>query len=216
MYEGETIYLPPRYGRIGFGRTEIIHILLAIAALTFAFTVAFYGDVFISVDRLDVVAVGLALVISFIIVLTGFLAHELAHKFVAQRNGAWAEFRIFPLGLIMALVFSFAGFLFAAPGAVYIQGNVTKRQNGIISVTGPLTNLVLGGAFLAGWMLIPGIGIIGAIFGQIGIVNLFFAAFNLIPIPPLDGFKVASWNIGVYIALMGTAVILLLVAFGVI
>lgn len=216
MYDGETIYLPPRYGRIRFGKTETIHILAAVAALTFAFAVVFYRRVFTAFGSIEVFALVAAIGISFIIVLTGFLAHELAHKFMAQRNGAWAEFRVFPLGLIMALVFSFTGFLFAAPGAVYIQGNITKRQNGIISLAGPMTNLVLGGTFLAGWLLFPASGMISVIFAQIGIVNLFFAAFNLIPIPPFDGSKVASWNIGIYIATLGAAVILLLIGYGVI
>jgi len=213
---GETIYLPPGYGRIRFGRTEAIHILMAVAVLTLAFAIFFYGGVLMPFESIDFVAFGLALGISFVIVLTGFLLHELAHKFVAQRNGAWAEFRVFPLGLILALVFSFAGFVFAAPGAVYIQGNISRRQNGTISLAGPLTNLVLGGLFLAGWLLIPGTGSLAIVFAQVGIVNLIFAAFNLIPIPPFDGSKVASWNIGIYLATLGAAVLLLLVGFRVI
>jgi Zn-dependent protease len=48
------------------------------------------------------------------------------------------------------------------------------------------------------------------------LVNLLFAAFNLIPIPPFDGSKVASWNIGVYLGILAVAVLLLLVGFGVI
>ena len=47
--------------------------------------------------------------ISLVAVSTGFLMHELMHKFVAQRYGAWAEFRVFPLGLMMAILFSFFG-----------------------------------------------------------------------------------------------------------
>jgi len=216
MYDGETIYLPPRYGRIRFGKTETIHILVAVAVLTFAFTIVFYRGVFAAFESIDAFAFAAAIGISFIIVLTGFLTHEMAHKFMAQRNGAWAEFRVFPMGLIMTLIFSFTGFLFAAPGAVYIQGDITRRQNGIISLAGPLTNLVLGGVFLAGWLLFPAGGTISVIFAQIGIVNLFFAAFNLIPIPPFDGSKVVSWNVGIYITTLGAAVILLLIAYGVI
>ena len=216
MYGSETIYLPSGYGRIRFGRVETIHILIAVAVLTFAFAMVFYGGILTAFEAVDIIAFAVALGISFVIVLTGFLLHELAHKFVAQRNGAWAEFRIFPLGLILALIFSFTGFVFAAPGAVYIQGNIRRRQNGIISLAGPLTNLVLGGFFLAGWLLIPGTGLLVLVLGQVGMVNLFFAAFNMIPIPPFDGSKVASWNIGVYLAVLAVAVLLLLVGFGVI
>jgi Zn-dependent protease len=216
MYGSETVYLPTRYGGIRFGRTETIHIFIAVAVLTFAFAMVFYGGVLTAFEGVEVIAFAVALGVSFVIVLTGFLLHELAHKFVAQRNGAWAEFRIFPLGLIMALIFSLTGFVFAAPGAVYIQGNISRRQNGIISLAGPLTNLVIGGLFLAGWLLIPGTGLLIFVLGQVGLVNLLFAAFNLIPIPPFDGSKVASWNIGVYLGILAVAVLLLLVGFGVI
>jgi Zn-dependent protease len=216
MYGSETVYLPTRYGGIRFGRTETIHILIAVAVLTFAFAMVFYGGVLTAFEGVEVIAFAVALGVSFVIVLTGFLLHELAHKFVAQRNGAWAEFRIFPLGLIMALIFSLTGFVFAAPGAVYIQGNISRRQNGIISLAGPLTNLVIGGLFLVGWLLIPGTGLLIFVLGQVGLVNLLFAAFNLIPIPPFDGSKVASWNIGVYLGILAVAVLLLLVGFGVI
>ncbi|MGD0056972.1 MAG: site-2 protease family protein [Methanomassiliicoccales archaeon] len=215
MYGNETVYLPPGYGRIRFGRLEKVHILVAVAVLTFAFAMVFYGGILTSFAGIDVFAFAIALGISFVIVLTGFLLHELAHKFVAQRNGAWAEFRIFPLGLILALIFSFTGFVFAAPGAVYIQGNISRRQNGIISLAGPLTNLVLGGLFLTGWMLIPGTGPLVLVLRWVGIVNLFFAAFNMIPIPPFDGSKIVSWNIGVYLAVLLTAVLLLLLGLGV-
>jgi Zn-dependent protease len=39
--------------------------------------------------------------------------------------------------------------------------------------------------------------------------------FNLIPFPPLDGWKVASWNIAVYALVMGASVIMLLTSMGI-
>src|SRR5438034_2549449 len=44
--------------------------------------------------------------LSMIVIGTGFLGHELAHKFTAQRYGAWAEFRLWTIGAIMTLVFA--------------------------------------------------------------------------------------------------------------
>jgi Zn-dependent protease len=216
MFGSETICIPEGYGRIRFGRTEMLHILIAVLVLTFAFTIFIYLGMDHHFTDVDVFALTLSFGMSFVIVVTGFLLHELAHKFVAQRYGAWAEFRIFPIGLFLALAFSFLGFVFAAPGAVYIQGNISKRQNGLISLAGPFTNLAFGGAFLLGWMLLPAEGDLSSVLSWVGLVNLFFAAFNLLPIPPFDGSKVIKWNIGVYAIVLAVTIVLLSVGFGVI
>jgi len=77
----------------------------------------------------------------------GFLLHELAHKIVAQRFGQVAGFRADYGMLFIAVVSALAGFLFAAPGAVYHQGRITERQNGLIALAGPVMNLLLAIAF---------------------------------------------------------------------
>ena len=74
----------------------------------------------------------------------GFVFHELAHKFVAVRYGFFAEFKMWVEGLIFALAMAFLiGFVFVAPGAVYIHGeHISREQNGKISIAGPLVNIV--------------------------------------------------------------------------
>jgi len=132
----------------------------------------------------------------------GFVLHELAHKFVAVRYGFYAEFRMWLEGLIFALVTAFLlGFVFVAPGAVYIHGeHITREQNGKISIAGPLVNIVMALIFLA---LTPFItknptDIMGFIFMTIVvygfIINSILAAFNLIPLGIFDGAKVLRWN----------------------
>ena len=132
----------------------------------------------------------------------GFVLHELAHKFVAVRYGFYAEFRMWLEGLIFALVTAFLlGFVFVAPGAVYIHGeHISREQNGKISIAGPLVNIVLALIFLA---LTPFItknptDIMGFIFMTIVvygfIINSILAAFNLIPLGIFDGAKVLRWN----------------------
>ena len=113
-------------------------------------------------------------------------------------------------GLIFALVTAFAvGFVFVAPGAVYIHGNYIKNsENGKISLAGPATNIILALLFLSIPMffqnsLLVGIGILGAT------VNSFLAFFNLIPFSMLDGAKIFRWNPVIWIAIMGIAVMLL-------
>ena len=148
------------------------------------------------------------MIISLVVVSTGFALHELAHKFVAQKYGCWAEFRYSTQGLLIALLLAFvAGFLFAAPGAVYIIGQIDKRQNGIISIAGPLTNvavtLVMIPFYLWGsfWIYTTAYWVI--------FFNTLLALFNMIPIMPLDGAKVLKWNIGIYIvAVIGMGALL--------
>src|SRR3989344_3485369 len=139
----------------------------------------------------------LALLISAVGVGTGFILHELAHKYVAIHYGAHAEFRMWQSCLILALVLpivTFGQFLFAAPGAVYIYGtNITRKQNGIISVAGPITNILIAIFFIMLIVIFPK-STIGQISGYAAQINFFLAFFNLIPIGPLDGTKVFAWS----------------------
>jgi Zn-dependent protease len=205
MYDQNTIHIPSGYGKIRFGKAEIRHIFLAVGALTLAFTLSFLRSSLVGLS--DVEFILYALGTSFVAVLTGFMLHELAHKVVAQRNGAWAEFQVYPLGLVFAVVTALIGFLFAAPGAVKIQGSMSRKQNGLISIAGPLTNLSLGVLFLAvGLWMQNGLLAIGLYW--IGSVNTLLAVFNMLPISPLDGSKVLKWSVPVYAVTFGTTVLL--------
>jgi Zn-dependent protease len=147
---------------------------------------------------------------SAVIVCTSFVMHELAHKFVAQRFGAWAEYRMFPFGLLIALALSFSGFLFAAPGAVYISGHIDKRMNGKISAAGPAVNIVIG--VVAAALAYVTDGLVSSVLWIMALINAFFAVFNMIPIMPFDGSKIYRWNVAVYLLMMAAAVALFAVA----
>jgi Zn-dependent protease len=175
-----------------FSQREVRDILIAWAALALAFTIAYSGGV-LGGALLAGGGLILLFVVSFVAVGSGFVLHELMHKFTAERYGYWAEFRMWVMGIVLALITSTLGFIFAAPGATYISGyNVSVRQNGIISLAGPATNVVIAFIFLL--VRTVGTGIIYDI-GLIGFpVNLFLATFNMIPLMPLDGAKVFHWN----------------------
>ena len=145
-------------------------------------------------------------VIAFFTAGTGFLFHEMMHKYVAQNYGLFAEFRASYKMLWLAILFSFFGFIIAAPGAVFIKGLITKEKNGKISLAGPLTNLVLAFIFLILILIFNISGIFGAFLSFGLTINSLLAAFNMIPSMPFDGKKVIDWNKNVYFSITALAV----------
>src|SRR3989344_8579849 len=128
--------------RMRFSRTELQHLLRAWIVISLAFALFNSGGFSLSPAFL------VAAIISAITVGVGFLLHELMHKYFAQKYGCRAEFRAFDFMLLIAFVMSFFGFIFAAPGGVFIQGNVNAARSGRISAAGPATNIVLAAAFI--------------------------------------------------------------------
>ncbi len=148
--------------------------------------------------------------ISLLTVGIGFILHEMAHKFTAIRYGYWAEFRKDNSMLLIAVALaSLVGFVFAAPGATIIYSNsvsgrgLTRRENGIISASGPVVNLLLCIPFAVLVLIGGGLGNLLTQIGVFGIqINAMIAAFNLLPISILDGRKVMAWNIPVFALLI--------------
>ena len=184
--------------------TEIKHLLIAWLAIAFAFTII--------LQRWYTLNLILIFIISAVTVGFAFIFHELAHKVVAQRYGAWSEFRMAPSMLLLAILTAFFGFIFAAPGAVMIfNPYLTREENGKISLAGPMVNMILAFFFLALFRLVP-TGIFSWI-GRFGVmINAWLAVFNLIPIGVLDGRKVLAWNKGVYSVALGIAISMLVVS----
>ncbi|MDP3742516.1 MAG: M50 family metallopeptidase [Candidatus Micrarchaeota archaeon] len=170
-----------------FELDEVLHILVSVITISIAFAIAWTRSTTFDAEFLQTAGMILLTVGS------GFVLHELAHKFTAIHYGAHARYQAWTLGLLLAVVMAFAvGFVFAAPGAVYIYGNhITREQNGKISIAGPLTNLALGFIFLLVGFALPAFASIASLGAN---VNFFLGAFNLLPFFPMDGQKVYSWN----------------------
>jgi Zn-dependent protease len=153
----------------------------------------------------------IASIIALVIVLViAFTVHEFAHAFVAYRLGdptAKNQGRLSfdprrHLDVIGTLMVLAVGFGWAKPVPVnpyYLRGN-PKTSMAIVAVAGPLSNLALailaalsvrlaGQEFFLSYssFFIPSPRELILIFIQLNVLLLFF---NLIPIPPLDGFKV--------------------------
>ncbi len=146
--------------------------------------------------------------ISFLIVLIfAFAYHELAHAVTADRLGdptprSYGRITLNPFanldrtGMILALLIGF-GWAYTPINPNYLRGN-PRRSFAIVAIAGPLANLLM--ALLCGLPIRLGLVEITApgeilpslySFLTFGVYyNLLLFAFNLIPIPPLDGFRI--------------------------
>lgn len=144
-----------------------------------------------------------------VVLLFSVIVHEVAHGYVALRNGdPTARMlgritlnpipHIDPIGTVLLpllLLFSGAGIIFgwAKPVPVnplnyrnYRWGEIT------VSAAGPLSNLALAVIFSYILRLGPiNLGLMKMALWGVQI-NIFLALFNLIPIPPLDGSHILS------------------------
>lgn len=191
-----------------FTLSEVRDLLIAFFFISLCFGILYSGrDMNALANILPMVMVGVGL---------GFILHELGHKFVSMRHGYWAEFKIWPQGILFALVTSFFGFVFAAPGAVYTYANyITDEINGKISVAGPVVNIILALIFLliATWVYPSAFtdqnAVTVFIVCTLGYsINSYLAVFNMLPIGNLDGSKVMRWNFGIWIIVIGIAAVM--------
>lgn len=184
-----------------FSELEKKELFKAWVAISFAFSIMMGGfSNFYSFIIMSAFTVGV-----------GFLFHEIAHKFAAQKYNCWAEFRADNKMLFLMILMSFMGVLFAAPGAVMIHGNITKRRNGIISMWGPLTNFILAIIFLVIFFFtsFKTLGFFGAY------INSILGMFNMIPFMNIDGKKILVWNKGVYYSMVSLGVVLVFISFNI-
>jgi Zn-dependent protease/CBS domain-containing protein len=115
-------------------------------------------------------------VIAAVLFLASLLAHELAHAVVAQRLGVRVE------GITL--------WLFGGVARLSGVGN-SPRAELAITIVGPLTSLVLGGAFLLIGQAFGGsANLAGTAASWLGLINLILAIFNLLPAFPLDGGRI--------------------------
>ncbi len=110
--------------------------------------------------------------------LVSIVFHELWHSLVARRFGL-------PMKGITLFIFGGVSEMTDEPKSPKVEF--------LMAIAGPLSSVVLGGAFLilgllgrnAGWA--PSAT---GVFGWLGIINLILAGFNLVPAFPLDGGRV--------------------------
>jgi Zn-dependent protease len=184
-----------------FSSRELRDLAVAWVALGVAFAIFFAGGGRRAVAMLAEEGLIQPLLVSLVTAGLGFLLHELAHKVVAVRFDQIAEFRADYGMLFLAVMSALVGFLFAAPGAVHHRGRLTEREHGLIALAGPVTNGLLALVFAPVYVLglLAGSPLLSLIGGRGVAINLFLAAFNLIPFGALDGKTVLGWSKVVFV-----------------
>lgn len=137
------------------------------------------------------------------VVLIAITIHEVAHGWVAFRLGDPTPklqnrltlnpiSHLDPLGALLLLI---AGFGWAKPVEVnpyYFKGD---RRKGMmyVALAGPVANVLVAILGVIVYNLFGGFGFLGRLFfNNLVMINIYLAAFNLLPVPPLDGSKILA------------------------
>ncbi len=145
-------------------------------------------------------------------IVIGLAFHEFAHAFVADRLGDNTPrlqgrvtlnpmAHIDPVGFVALL---FVGFGWGVPVEIDPRSFKNRRRDELmVSLAGVVMNLLLAIVFTLVLKIFisvtgvwPGMGTIPEIAGQIIVyviwINLVLMVFNLLPVPPLDGFNIIT------------------------
>jgi Zn-dependent protease len=158
---------------------------------------------------------------TYVVLLFSLSVHESAHAWMAHKLGDDTALRegrvslnplvhIDPIGtVLLPLLQIFTGLLLIgwAKPTPYDPANfrrdVTMRSGHmLVAGAGPVSNLILAVLFTFAFFVIVRTGVIedprNPVVTMVGLgiqMNVILALFNLVPIPPLDGSKVASYGL---------------------
>ena len=190
---------------------------------------------------IDMPPVGVALVIAILVISLGI--HEAAHAWVADKCGDstardLGRITLNPMAhidpimtiVLPTILFMTTGFVFGGAKPVPVVFHNLRsplRDMALVALAGPISNILIGIVLALSVKLTDELGIwsrdaLGTQVLQFGVyLNLLLAAFNMIPIPPLDGSRVMAWLLpsslrSSYVALerFGLIIVILLISQG--
>lgn len=147
------------------------------------------------------------------------IPHELAHRWSARKMGCYSRYVLDPTGLLLTLITAipFIPFKIIMPGYTLVVSHQydpleNKRINGVVSLAGPITNILFASISYFAVVLCLKQSICSWFALNFAywsaLLNSWVAFFNLLPIPPLDGSKIISWKPILWILSFGFSIIL--------
>jgi hypothetical protein len=196
-----------------FEKQEWVGLLIAIIVTAFIFSFRDWGDEFFDL------VVGLTnLFLMLIITALTFTFRISCQKIYALGQGYKVRFKVWNLGLIIALVITFLSFgtlplvlVGSAVAALMIKQRLGEFRygfsyldNAIISFWGILGNLILATLFAVGGFFFP----YNYFFSKGLILNLVMAFCSLIPAPQLDGLNIFFGSRNLYYFAIGLVLVI--------
>ena len=128
-----------------------------------------------------------SMIIFSVCAIVGLLAHEFGHALMAKHYHLHPEITLTGFG-----------------GNTRFERSPGGKQDFLITLMGPLTNLISGGV---SYVILYSLGILGIDVGIylttfmffMWVVNIFWGVFNLLPAKPMDGYKVFNYILSRFI-----------------
>lgn len=154
-------------------------------------------------------------VVGFLAIVISLVVHEYAHAWMANRLGddtakqqgrltlnPLVLMRNYPIGSVVAPILgAFSGFLFGWAATPVDLGKVRRgidirKAEFLIAIAGPASNVLLAIASVGLYAIAVRQGAwaqpVVHLAVMLSMANVIFAVFNMLPIPPLDGFTVLA------------------------
>jgi len=195
-----------------FSRTELNGFLLTTFVFAFIFSFDKWGLV-----EFDFSTGLINFLLAVVICSISLFVHHAGQRLMALKLGVKAEQKIWWPGLIIALllvIISFGKIKVYAASAVFIsliphyrlgahRYGLSVSTLGKVAMSGPIFNVFLATiAIFFEWTGVLPVSISNPFF----LFNLYLAAWNLLPIPPLDGSRVVYYSRLVYVFLISSVV----------
>jgi Zn-dependent protease len=128
--------------------------------------------------------------------------HEFGHAIVAYRSGDWTirekgyltldirRYTDVALSFVLPVLFLLLGGIPLPGGAVWINHGLirSRARRSLVSLAGPLTNLVLGGLLCLAVAVVPMAAGLAIALSCLALVQVLAFVLNILPVPGLDGF----------------------------